>query len=479
MLLGRLSINIADADASIQKFNVDIILTLTAMAASASLDTAMVPQLFWAAIACLSTNVESEYQHTLGLLEVVLNRMDLDDPLTSELLISQRPPEWKGAASMQSSLLTGLRSSVTSEAAFALLQRLTQFEDSVLIALSEGRVRDLYTASLPWCLRAMTSGTVSEELQEFALNIGRLAEMEERPSITRIMTSFAKSRFRTKEDFLRQSVASLREHYGAEYWMEVLTLLMGLVLNKERWLQVHTMQILKVLFQQRETRNPIDRLGSELLMPLLRLLETDLVSEALDVLDEPMLISGGPSAKHVLRMSMHHHLDADVKEVESVAEIFGIAEESGWCVPRSSLLREICRFNMTAVFDTCKVNSRPSRVNFQPEDMLQLSGDDDGADDLGDLVHNLHELSTFFQESRSNGSVPSRQLEARVAAILAKSTDPADYPQTPFVDIFDMGSIPPYEDSGGSSGSDTESDLFEFDSPQISRFASSVANNHH
>ena len=476
MLLGRLSINIADEDTGVQKFNKDIILTLTAMAKSPTLDISLLPQFFWAAVACLSTTVESEYQHTLSLLEVVLDRIDLDDPFTAELLVSQRPPEWKGAASLQSSLLTGLRSSTTSEAAFNLLQRLAQFEESTLIDPSEGRVRDLYTASLPWCLHAMSSGSVSEALQEFALNISRLADMEERGSITRIMTSFAKSRFRTKEDFLRQSVASLREHYGADYWMEVLTLLMGLVLNNERSLRVHTMQILKVLFQQRETRNPIDRLGSELLMPLLRLLETDLASEALEVLDEPMLIFGGPAAKHVLRMSMHHHLSADVKEVESVAEVFGIAEESGWCVPRSGLLREICRFNMTAVFDTCKVNSRPSRVNFQPEDMLQLS--EDAADDLGDMVQNLHELSTFFQENRTHTSAPSRQLEARVAAILAKSTEAIDQPQTPFVDIFDMGSGPSYEDSDGSSGSDTESDLFEFDSPQISRFMSSNANHH-
>lgn len=479
MLLGRLSITIADEDTSVQKFNGDIIKTLSAMASSRHLDSTFIPQLFWSAVACLSTTVESEYQSTLELLEVLLDRVDLDDPLTAELLVSQRPPEWKGAASMQSSLLTGLRSSATSGAAFKLLQRLAQFEDSTLIDMSEGRVRDLYTASLPWCLHAMAETSVSEELQEFAMNIGRLAEMEERPSITRIMTSFAKSRFRTKEDFLRQSIASLREHYGADYWMEVLTLLMGLVLNNERWLRVHTMQILKVLFQQRETRNPIDRLGSELLMPLLRLLETDLASEALDVLDEPMLISGGPAAKHVLRMSLHHHLSADVKEVESVAEIFGIAEESGWCVPRSSLLRGICRFNMTVVFDTCKVTSRPSRINFQPEDMLPLSEDSEG-ENLGDLVQNLHELSTYFQDPRYSTSVPSRQLEARVAAILAKSsTDQPDHPQTPFLEIFDMSSITAYDDSASDSGSDTESDVFEFDSPQITRYNSGNTNNHH
>ena len=65
------------------------------------------------------------------------------------------------------------------------------------------------------------------------------------------------------------------------------------------------MQVLKILFQQRETRN-VDSLGSELLMPLLRLLETDLAPQALEVLEELLAISAGrPAARDVLRMSMH------------------------------------------------------------------------------------------------------------------------------------------------------------------------------
>lgn len=292
------------------------------------------------------------------------------------------------------------------------------------------------------------------------------------------MTSFAKNRFRTKDDFLRQSVASLREHYGADHWTEVVTLLMGLVLNKERWLRVHTMMILKVLFQQRETRSPVDLLGSELLMPLLRLLETDLAPQALDVLDEPMQISGGPAAKHVLRMSLFHHLRADAKEVESVAEIFGIPQESGWCVPRSSALQGVCRANVSAVFDLCKVKTRPSRIDFHTEAITRLADIGTDEDDLQEMVQNLHELSNFFQQGLPASKVPHRQLEARVAAILAKSTDSTtDVPQTPLADVFEVRSVSSYQDSDVSD-SDTESDMFEFDSPAIAR---SIVNNsrHH
>ncbi|CCM04734.1 uncharacterized protein FIBRA_06922 [Fibroporia radiculosa] len=475
VLLGRLAATIAGEDLGMQNFNVEIILTINAMSSAKDLDIAFLPKLFWVAVACLSTTVENEFLHALQLIDTLLSRLDLDDPAIVELLLERRPPMWTGSSSIQACMLTGLRSSSTSGTTLKLLQRLTKISDPRLIDASDGRVRDLYTLSLPWCLHDMANGSQSEALQEFALNIGRLAEEEERPSIDRIMTSFAKSRFRTKEDFLREAVASLREHYGSEHWAEVITLLMGLVLNRESWLRIHTMQILKVLFQQRETRSPVDLLGSELLMPLLRLLETDLASQALEVLDEPLQISGGPAAKHVLRMSLYHHLRADAKEVESVAEIFGIAQESGWCVPRTGSLREMCRSNISAIYGSSQSSARPSRIDFQSDEVLPLA-DDLYEDDLGDMVQNLHELSSFFQEEHSLAPMPNRQLEARVAAILAKSTDLAsDIPQTPFADVFHIGNLDSYDDDSDDSDYDNSSDLFEFDSPSISRLTSKTA----
>lgn len=462
-LLGRLSNIVADEDPSMQPFTTELIATLATMTSAEDLDVSLVPQIFWCAVACLSTTSESEFLHVLDLLHSLLSRLDLDDPDTADTLLSERPPIWRGTASLQVPLVMGLRSAKTSPSTFKLLQRLAKVGDGRLIDASEGRLRDLYTAVLPWCLYAMANDISDEPLQEFALDIGRLADQEERPSITRIMTSFAKNRFRTKEDFLRQSVASLREHYGMDHWRDVVTLLVGLVLNKEKWLRVQTLQMLKVLFQQRGTKSSVDVMGSELLMPLLRLLETDLAQESLEVLEVPMRISGGPAAKHVLRMSLHNHLSTNAREVESVAEIFGIAEDSGWCVPQSAARRERCRANIGAVCDLHKTPSRPSQITFHEEDILALS-ELPLEEDLGDLVQNLHELSSFFQEDRHALSVPNRQLEARVAAILAKSTDlNTDIPQTPFADIFDVSTSSSSGVSEYDSSSDAESDLFEFD----------------
>jgi hypothetical protein len=321
-------------------------------------------------------------------------------------------------------------------------------------------------------------------MKDVAEAISILAAGEKRHSIHKIMTSFSKGHFRTRDDFLRQSVASLREHYGAHHWAEIVTLLLGLVLNEERLLRVHAMQVLKVLFQHRETRNPVEPLGSELLMPLLRLLESDLAPQALDVLEEPMAMSGrGPAAKHVLRMSMHLSSSFQLSDPDSIPTVFGIPEESGWCIAQADELREICRANVMAVFDTCSMPTRPSRVDFEPELEALASLKTPLADSVGGLVKNLHELTNIYNGDvpARRPSIPTRQLEARVAAILAKSIAPdsiSDIPQTPFIDVFRVSASHDADDTDSASDSGSDTDAFVFDSISSFRSAPNGARYH-
>jgi hypothetical protein len=473
LLLGRLSNTIAATNDNIQSFTSEILTTLNALANTVDLDVSLLPQMFWSAYACLSTTVENEFAQILSFLDTLLKRIDLDDTHTADLLSSHQPVNWVGTKSLQSSLLSGLRSSKTSDHTLKILQVLAKFKDGRHIDDTHARLRDLYAVSLPWFLHSMSTESQDDSLQEFALNIAQLAEKEGRESIARIMTSFAKNRFRTKDDFLRQSVACLREHYGADHWTEIVSSILGLVLNRDNWLRVHSMQVLKLLFQRRDTRNPAGRLGSELLMPLLRLLETELAPQALDVLEEPITISGGPAARHVLRMSMH--MGSMNKDMDTVGDIFGAPDESGWCVARPDSAREICRANVIAVFDTCKIASRPSRIDFEPEVEALADMDTMAEEDLGGLVQNLHELTTYFQQDRPPNAtitMPSQQIEARVAAILAKSTAQevvTDVPPTPFLDVFRVESMAFSDGSDDASDTDSEDDAFIFDSLSIYR----------
>ncbi|KAF8589139.1 hypothetical protein K439DRAFT_1383766 [Ramaria rubella] len=461
-LLGRLSNTVADPDESIQAFTNELLLTLTALARSPELDTALLPQYFWSAYACLSTTVEVEYAQALEMLDVLLDNLDLNNPATIKDLLDTKPVTWAGhSQGLQRLIIIGLKSAVTSEASFGILSRLAEFDDNELLDPTGGRLRDLFTVSLPWCLNAMDMEPLKPAAIELGIKLARLAENANLPNLARIMVSFSKSRFRTKDDFLRQSISCLREYFAPKHWTEVATLLLSLVLNPHRWLRIKSMQVLKGLFAHRESRNPLDLLGSELLMPLLRLLQTDLASQALEVLDEPLAIAGGgPKAAQVLRMSMRMSIQVNTLKPESVGTgaVFGVPSDTGWCIAQPARMMQDTRLNVMLTYDMCRM-PRPSLLIFEPEPLPSpedLSGDSLGdspqEDDLGNLLGRLAGLNSYFKDSNAGGGVgggvheglgagtePSEAALQRAHAILSKSSQAELVPVTPLADqLFDV-----------------------------------------
>ncbi|KAG9125716.1 Cell morphogenesis protein PAG1 [Ceratobasidium sp. 392] len=451
-LLGRLTNTAASSDSGPQKVCQEVLMSLTALVKADVMDHGLWPQLFWCARACLSTIVEAEYATALNLLQTLLGVLDTTDESVVQDLLDHQPENWDiEDISLQTTILPGLRSSVTWKDSMDVLKTLSKCTNAEFVDSSSGRLRSLYTVCLPPFLEAMDKPQLDEDLAELALNIARLADEEKRVGISRLMTSFAKQKFRTKEDFLRQAVSCLRENYTKQHSTEILTLLLGLVLNSERWLRVKSMQLLKLLFQHVETKN--QNVLSELLMPLLALLRTDLALQALDVLDEPLSVSGGLAATHVLRMSMHIRSS---RELEENLVVFGMPEPSGWCVARPQEMSTLCRNNVQALYESLSMtaSARPVTMAFSvalngmaaSEGMTGMNGfgmdtgmgtgmgmDDD--DDLGNLVSQLNDLNSFFTATADAAPEPisispapppvpvtfQNEAERRVAAILSRS----------------------------------------------------------
>jgi hypothetical protein len=373
--------------------------------------------------------MEMEFLTVLGLVDTLLQRLDLNDAATVDSLRAHRPPKWSGPdPNLQAMVIVGLRSSVTYEASFALLAKLAKVSGGWLIDGSPNRVRELFTIALPSCLHMKDGGDVRGDLNSFAMDIARLAEQHNSGSIARLSKSFAKGIIRTREDLIRQGVACIRDEFGSQ----AVSLLLGLICNSERWLKTKSMEILKVLFQHPQSRMPLAR--SELLNPLLRLLSTDLAPQALEVLDEPLAIAAGPSPAHAFRMSMVGSELSRDESSEGSASHFNMApSDSGWSIPHNEELVAACRENTLAVFDTCKPNNRPSVINFEPETRSRLAVTSsffslENPTSLGDLVSTLNELNDFFQkdgvENFPNGGRRAADNQAaynRATEILSRS----------------------------------------------------------
>lgn len=427
-MLGRLSNTVSDPNIDIQSFSLEILYTLTALIKSTDRTRQDIfIQIFWAAIACLNTINEREYAVGIDMLDGLLDKVDIGDPATVKVLCKKCPEGWEGeVGGIQPLVLRGLRSSLTSAASFKALMRLAKVTDATLLDSSNGRTAFLLVNAMPWFLN-LADNTQGKDpaVLDLAQDIAVLCDAEGRSDISRVAASIAKSRFRTKDDLIRQAVNSIKANFLPDLGPQLAVNLLGLTLNQHEWLRSNAMQVLKIFFQVVDTRSErFSSLGPELLVPLLRLLSTPLAGQALDVLDEPITLFGGPTADQILHMSLQWGKPSRRRENANDASIFGAPDDSGWAVANPQNLTSRTRINTQAVFKTCELTldvSPVSIVDFVNEDYYYASpssaflGNSGEMGSLGDIVSQLHDLSSFFADGDYTATVPqTRELDGPI-----------------------------------------------------------------
>ena len=403
-ILARLSSTIASASSEIQSFNQEVIRTFASVVQGLSVsDASNYPQIFWCTVACLTTPFESEFAEVIELLSHILDRTNLSDPDVVQHLLSFRPADWVGPPPhLQPLLLVGLRSSKTSLMTFDLIRRLVSAPQGDLIDAPDDRLLHGFIAALPWMLQSIDVDEPSEELAMMSLDLAAIADTSDNASFSRLLLSFAHGRFRAKDDFIRQAVSLLRD-YMPNHALGIMTLFVALTLNSHVWMREKSMQVLKLILQSPEARAILATHGNELLQPLLRLISTKQSAQALDVLDDSIALSTSNT---------------------SAGEIFGVIEESGWSVSHSKELSGLTRENVTAVFNTCAIETRAASAHFSVVQFTDIRGfgptpsqvsldlpysppiaTNDAS--MRDLVGALHNLNQFFDDGQAAGGSDS------------------------------------------------------------------------
>lgn len=357
-MLHRLSNTIADESGDIQGFAMQILMTLNAITAELDSENLIdFPQLFWSSVACLSTIHEHEFIETISTMSKFVSKIDLDAPDTISCLISTFPPKWEGKfEGLQQIVMVGLRSSVAWEPTIKFLDKLNHLSDSEIIGSGDHRLFVAIIANLPRFLHALEEQNVTPEVEKACDLIGEMAAVCNKPALARILNSLAKSRFRSKKDFLVQTISTIRTSFFPEYEAQTLVLLLSLLSNEISWVKLETLNILKHTFPLVDLlKDEFVGVGADLISPLLRLLLTEYAEPALEVLDEAVVISGSQLDKDILRMSLGN--SSMKKEYEQTATLFGIPDESGWAVPMPAVTAASTRNNIHAVFETCNESS--------------------------------------------------------------------------------------------------------------------------
>ncbi|CAG8614056.1 3687_t:CDS:10, partial [Funneliformis caledonium] len=459
-VLARLSNTISDNSEDFQGFALEILITLSHVVDWLEPGTKEIfPQLLWATIACLQTINEPEFLEALSILDKILDKFDLSDEENQDLFWSFFPKhKWHGQFyGIQPLLMKGICSATACHRTFEMLKKLLFIRDDQLIDPGHGRLLYLILANLPRLVHSLEDVSIREECKQWATYLSDFAEHQELHNLNRVLTSFVKGKFRSKDDFLKQIILCIKDNYFPDYEVQTLLFLMSLLSNKLPYYKLKTMIILKMLLPHVDIkRAEFVAIGSELILPLLRLLQTQYSQEALEVLDETISIPGGPKDKQILRMSIATRRG---NNVEGVATLFGEPDDSGWAIPDRTVAMEATRYNIHAVCYTCKVTPQDQDYQFFAEDIAQGYIEEEIPTReyrYREIVSRLQDLNEYFlpgdDQDFGDFVEPSpNEYESRADAILQRSLSksPSNSSFKNYVEPFTSNSnsnnsIPPY-----------------------------------
>ena len=422
-MLARLSNTIADEQTDYQTFSMEILTTLKVIISGLdSQDVLRYAQLFWTTCACLNTIHEREFSESLGMLEKLLDRLDMSDPTVVRALIDTQPPKWEGDfKGLQPLVYKGLKSADSLDRTLSVLDRFAGLPNNDLIGDSS---RLLYSilANLPRFLRQFDLESKEQETLKCALRLAEVADQQGSAPIAQCLTEFANGHYRASNEFLAPAIAAVRSSYFPEYDGPSLVFLMGFLTNKQSWFRLKTMEILCVVIPEVDMRRPdVACHGPDLISPLLRLLQTDLCPQALEVMDHIMEVSGSPMERHHIRMSLASGSARAIrKEYERTQSLYGIPLSTGWSIPMPAVYSNLTRNNVHAVFYTCG-DSDGTQRNATATPEVEFRADEGYSDsyvptrrtntmksidtapdaNMNDLLHKLDSLDDFFDEPNS------------------------------------------------------------------------------
>ncbi|KAH6631852.1 cell morphogenesis N-terminal-domain-containing protein [Chaetomium tenue] len=420
-MLARLSNTIADEDTEIQTFSMEILTTLKTLIVKVDADKLLaLPQLFWTTCACLESINECEFLEGVEMLNEFLNKLDFHSPTVRRLLYDGQPSKWDGPfEGLQPLLYKGLRSSACYDLTLKTLEKLIQLPSDSLVG-DDSRLFFTTIANLPYFLHTADQQFLDRGVVQTAEILMAAADEQGLTSVSVVLDNYLGARYPDGSDFAAQMIEALRERFLPTLDCQMITMLMGFLTNGTSWVKIKTMRILRAIIPEVDMKKPeIASHGSDMISPLLRLLQTEYCMEALEVLDNIMTMSGSSMDKHHLRMSMTRPTSKAVrKEYERTQSLFGIPEPSGWAIPMPARKTDSTRANIHAAFYMCQsdegVVAQPAmtpEVEFHTDDFpygffpgsferADTMMSDDGRVDapMGDLFSKLDSLDDFFDD---------------------------------------------------------------------------------
>lgn len=421
-MLARLSNTISDEQADYQTFSLEILTTLKLSISTLDRkEISRYPQIFWTMAACLETIHEREYFEALGILVEIIEQIDLAETLIVDTIARARPKDWEGDFfGIQAQVYKGLKSSECMQRASQVLHKLARLPDSEILG-QHGRVMYGTLAYLPYLSRSSKLGTISPEMREYSRALSQAASVAGNIALAHALGECVDSADVQDGKVVTAVLQKFKADYLPGYQAECLIFLLDLLSNGTPWFRDRILSILAEFMPHIDMSDTtITRLGPELMVPLLRLLDTEHCQQALGLMDFFTSQDLRKQDREHMRVTSTSRTPTDTNG-QVLPNLFGTPTSSGWTVSTSPTQSMQTRNNVHHVFFTCNESDSMTDtpvdtpdLGFQPVDDESDSyfPQDVRADTLrpyppmtdtnmGDIVNSLDDLDDFFEEPES------------------------------------------------------------------------------
>jgi len=432
-LIRVLSGIIADDEPERRSYAIEAMRTVRAVLLTLDVDdSAFLTQIFWATSACLSIGQESEFSEALAMLSILLEKLDLGQPHVLTMLLEAKPKDFacaEGGLTVQ--VLAGARSSGQLNDSLRLADRLIRMPSSELVG-SNDRLLYVILANAPRFMQALRIGGTPDIYTTAAA--GTLSQVASSLGYQKLSLLLADVEHSTIDyaTFLPCFIGVIKNAFFPHHEFQTLLFVMGLLSNGVDSVRQESLVVLDELTNEIDMANPeIAMAGPDLVSPLLRLLQSDLCSLALGVLDKFTAIVSASNGRQQLHMSIANARSSRAmrKQYDDIQSLFGIPEESGWSVAMPGKLKVTTRENLVKVstmytptasdrqtwMPTPEVDFYKEAVaseSYFPDRAMNLTSDEAtlAETSMGELMSKLDTLDDFFEDDTVSDTVSTSRF---------------------------------------------------------------------
>ncbi|ORY44459.1 hypothetical protein BCR33DRAFT_850552 [Rhizoclosmatium globosum] len=382
----RYSTTAADRLVDIQSYSLEILITVNSIINDIpSAQIMEIPQLFWAGVSILTSPLEAEFMKGAEILLSVITKTNFSSKETQSAIQAAKPSKWKGNfVGIQPLLVKGLQSKKSERIVLALINNFLSISDPTLIDTTPFRLATSVLANFPRFMYGFESDTASSEgasiqykLAESisaAENLSKLAELHNQPSLSRLMYSFSKQRFRSMEDFLQQFGYAVRDIFLPTQDACVVLILTTLLSNKLLFYRKWSLQLMKMIIpclhpDANGTFQAFTLIDTDmdLVLPCVEALKSESREIAAAVLQELLQNSGSNVNERFLRRNYGKISQESFDRVITLMET-GDAKTSesktGWKISGDvTRAAKVTRYNVASVVATCGINTISTQLS--------------------------------------------------------------------------------------------------------------------